>query len=111
MTLWQQSIGNVDRTRTLLTNSNAEILSAANGTVSIAKIRLVNITSGAITVDVDVYDGTTHKYLLKGYSIAANSYHEFYDDSLAKGESLYAVASANTSIWMHVLSSLPNKPT
>lgn len=111
MTLWQQSIGNVDRTRTLLTNANAEILSAANGTVSIAKIRLVNITAGAITVDVDVYDGTTHKPLYIGKSVAANDAIEIYDDSLAKGEALWAKASANTSIWMHVLSSLPNKPT
>jgi hypothetical protein len=110
MTLWQQSLGNVDRTRTLLTTSNAEILSAQSGTVAIGKIRLVNVTSGAVTFDLDVYDGTTHKYLAKGQSLAANSATEIYDESLAKGESLYALAGANSSIWIHVLSSLPNKP-
>lgn len=110
MTLWQQSIGNIDRTRTLLTGSNVEILSAEDGMVAIAKIRLVNTDSSARTVDLDVYDGTTHKYLLKGYSIAANSYHEFYDESLAKNESLYALASVTDVVWIHVLSSLSNKP-
>lgn len=110
MSLWSQSLGNVDRTRTLLTTSNAEILSAASGSLAVAKIRLVNVTSGAVTVDVSVYDGTTHKYLTKGQSLGANAAVEIYDESLAKGESLYALASANDSIWMHVLSSLPNKP-
>jgi hypothetical protein len=110
MTLWQQSLGNVDRTRTLLTTSNVEILSAATGTISIAKIRLVNITGGAVTFDLDVYDGTTHKYLAQGHSLAANSETEIYDESLAKGEALWAKAGAGTSIWIHVLSSLPNKP-
>ena len=110
MTLWQQSLGNVDRTREKLTTSNEEILSAAEGSIAIAKIRLVNVTAGAITVDLDVYDGTTHKYLLDGKSIAANDAIEIYDEHLAKGESLYGLASANDSIWIHVLSSLPNKP-
>jgi hypothetical protein len=110
MTLWTQSLGNVDRTRTLLTTSNTEILSAANGTIAIAKIRLVNVTSSAVTVDLDVYDGTTHKPLLTGKSISANDAIEIYDESMAKGESLYAKAGANTSVWIHVLSSLPNKP-
>lgn len=110
MSLWTADLGNVDRTRVLLTTSNAEILSAAGGTVAIAKIRLVNITSGAVTFDLDVYDGTTHKYLAKGHSLAANTELEIYDESLAQGESLYALAGANTSIWVHVLSSLSNKP-
>jgi hypothetical protein len=110
MTLWAQSPGNIDRTRTLLTGSNVEILSAATGTIAIIKIRLVNVTGGAITFDLDVYDGTTHKYLAKGKSVAANDYTEIYDESLAKGESLYALASAADSMWIHVLSSLPNKP-
>jgi hypothetical protein len=111
MSLWMQQLGNVDRTRTQLTTSNVEILSAAAGSIAIAKIRLVNTTSGAITVDLDVYDGTTHKYLFNDKTIPANDAIEIYDEHLAKGESLYALASANTSIWIHVLSSLPNKPT
>lgn len=110
MTLWSQDLGNVDRTRTLLTNTNVEILSAAGGSIAIAKIRLVNITAGAVTYDLDVYDGTTHKPLASGHSLAANQEVEIYDESLAKGEALWAKAGANTSIWIHVLSSLSNKP-
>lgn len=111
MTLWTAALGNTDRTRVLLTTSNAEILSAALGSIAVAKIRLVNITSGAVTYDLDVYDGTTHKYLAQGHSLSANTEIDIYDESLAKGEALWAKAGANTSIWIHVLSSLPNKPT
>lgn len=111
MTLWHAVLGNIDRTRTLLTSSNAEVVSAAAGSVAIGKIRLVNITAGAVTVDLDIYDGTTHQYLLQGYSLGANAAIEIYDEALAKGDALWAKASAGASVWMHVISSLPNKPT
>lgn len=111
MTIFQSSAGNLVPYRQLLTGSLANVVSAANGTRTIAKVRFTNITAGAITVDLEVYNGTTQQPLYTAYSVAANSYHEFYDDILPTGSLLRARASAINSIWIHVLAALPNKPT
>lgn len=110
MTTMQAPAGNLEPTRVLLTTSNANLLTAEDGRVAISKIRLVNITAGAVTVDLEVYDGTTSMMLLDNYSIAANTYHEFYDDILPRGHILKGLASSNTAIWCHILASLPTKP-
>ena len=111
MTIFQSSAGNLVPYRQLLTTSMADVVSAANGTRTIAKVRFTNITAGAVTVDLEVYNGTTQQPLYTGYSIPANSYHEFYDELLPNQSKLRAKAGAGTSIWIHVLASLPNKPT
>lgn len=109
MTILQGNLGAPDPTRLLLTTSNQSIVDADVGKIAIGKIRLVNITAGAVTVDLEVYDGTTQMYLLKGYSIAANSVHEFYDEMLPQTHILRGLASSNTAIWCHVFASLPSR--
>jgi ABC-type transport system involved in Fe-S cluster assembly fused permease/ATPase subunit len=111
MTIFQSSAGNLVPYRQKLTTSMEDVVSAINGTRTIAKVRFTNITAGAVTVDLEVYNGATQQPLYENYSIAANSYHEFYDDILPNQSKLRASASANDSIWIHVLASLPNKPT
>jgi ABC-type transport system involved in Fe-S cluster assembly fused permease/ATPase subunit len=111
VTIHHASAGNLVPYRQLLTTSTANIVSAANGTRTIAKVRFTNITSGAVTVDLEVFNGTTQQPLYENYSVAANSFHEFYDEILPNQSLLRASASANNAIWIHVLASLPNKPT
>jgi len=110
MSTMQAPAGNLEPTRVLLTTSNANLLTAEDGRIAISKIRLVNVTNGAVTVDLEVYDGTTSYMLLNDYSIAANSYHEWYDDILPRGHILKGLASSNNAIWAHILASLPTKP-
>lgn len=113
MTIFQSSAGNLVPYRQKLTDNATpqDVVSAANGTRTIAKVRFTNITSGAITVDLEVYDGTTRQPLYTAKSVPANDAIEFYDELLPNQSKLRARASANDSIWIHVLASLPNKPT
>lgn len=115
MTIFQSSAGNLVPYRVLLTTANQNIVSAAQGTRSIAKIWLDNVNAASRTFNLEVYDGTTQQYLAFEHTLAAKggdaSYFELRDEILPTGSILRALASANTSVWIHVLASLPNKPT
>jgi hypothetical protein len=115
MTIFQSSAGNLVPYRVLLTTNNQNIVSAAQGTRSIAKIWVDNVNASARTFDLEIYDGTTQQYLCQAHSLAGKggdaSYFELRDEILPTGSILRALASADTSVWIHVLASLPNKPT
>jgi hypothetical protein len=81
----------------------------ANGSSSgqclrINSIRLANTSGAAVTVNVSHYRGSTHTYLVKTANLAANTSlvvsqrDEFI--YLEEGDSLYAQASAATSVDM-----------
>lgn len=92
--------------RQLLTTALADVVSTvAKGTSIIGKIRLVNITSGAVTVDLEVYDGTTQQPLATGKSVPANDAIEIYDEIVPQNSRLRAKAGSNSAIWIHVLAS------
>lgn len=105
MTIYAARADPLVPTRLLLQNASAQtIVSAAGkGTLVLAKIRLVNITSGAVTASLDIYDGTTAQPLFTAKSVPANDAIEFYDEVLPAQSLLRGSAAANTSIWVHVL--------
>jgi hypothetical protein len=114
MTLFQAPLGIADCTHTILTANTATVVLAAdaNNSQVVAKVRICNVHSSAVVVDLDVYDGTNTYSLVKGYSLAnATLPLEINDIFLAKAESL-RVTSNNASGLLHVevLSALPRRP-
>lgn len=115
---FQTQVGSMSPTRVILTDtSNTIIYTAALGPASIGKIRVVNTTSGAVTIDLSVTDGTTVWFLAKGYSVAANGFYELVDEIIPRGSSLKAQAgSGSSSLHVHVShtdpgSRAPNAPS
>ena len=115
MTTFQSSAGNLVPYRVLLTTSNQNIVSAAQGTRSIAKIWLSNVNAASRTFDLEIYNGTTQQYIAFTHQLSGKggdaAYWEYRDDILPTGSYLRALASADNSVWIHVLAALPNKPT
>lgn len=113
MTIFQAPLGIVDSTRTILTGNTATTVLAADASNSqvVGKVSICNVHSAAVTVDLDVYNGTTARNLLKGYSLAqATLPIELYDIFLAPGESLRATSNnASGLLHVHVLSALPRR--
>lgn len=113
MTLFQAVLGIADSTRTILTANTATTVLAADASNAqvVGKISICNVHSAAVTVELDVYNGTTARTLIKAYSLAqATLPIELYDIFLAPGESL-RVTSGNASglLHVHVLSALPRR--
>lgn len=88
-----------------LTNSNATYYTATNVKTIIDKMTLVNTTSGAVTVTVDLVDsgesaGVAER-VISARSIAAGETYtcpEVVGHILNSGDSIQALASASTSI-------------
>jgi hypothetical protein len=112
MTFYRGEIRNPSPTRTILSGNTATtVLAAADQTQSIAKIRICNVDSGAITATVDVYDGSTAHKLTNATSIAAGAALEIYDELLEQGESLRVTSSSSSGLLhVHVLHALVNIP-
>jgi hypothetical protein len=113
MTLFQAPLGIADCTHTILTANTATVVLAADGQNSqvVAKVRICNVHSAAVVVDLEVYNGTTSYFLISGYSLAeATLPLEINDIFLAKDESL-RVTSDNAGGLLHVevLSALPRR--
>lgn len=91
----------------VLGTSETTIITAAEITLA-ARIRLTNVTAGAITVTIHVVpsggsasDSNAH---LKGYSIPANDYIDIDLGNLPDAAVVSGLASAGTSITAHFLS-------
>lgn len=65
-------------------------------------IRVANLTSSGASVDVSLYRGTTHSYLIKGGSVPSNGSLLVMDRNeyiyLEEGDALYAKANAATTV-------------
>jgi hypothetical protein len=77
--------------------------SGSNKAFRVNVIRAANVgTSGSVTVEISVYRGTTHSYIVKGATIAqGSSFVVLQRDEylyLEEGDSIYAKASAATSV-------------
>ena len=107
MTIWQAPLNQPEPVRVKPANTSATtIIAAQKWTQAIGKIRVVNETSGAVTANVDVYDGTTAYSLTGTVSIAANSSLEIYDEILQVNESLRVTAGTGASLVVHAIYSL-----
>ena len=69
---------------------------------AIIGIRLANISTSQVTVDVYIRNGGTDYYLIKGAPIPAGSSLELIDSGskivMKSGDVMYAIASAATSV-------------
>lgn len=112
MSFYRGHIPNPTPTRTILDDNTATtVLASQEQTQAIAKIRVVNMDSTAVTATVDVYDGTTATVLAQAYSIAAGTALEIYDELLEQGESLRVTSGdASGLLHVHVLHALTNVP-
>ena len=113
MSIFQAPLGIADCTHTILTaNTATEVLAAdpANSQL-VGKLRICNVHSGAVLVNVEVYNGTTSYYLTKGYSLATASLPlEINDIFLAPKESLRVTSDQATGLLhVEVLSALPRR--
>lgn len=98
MTLFNAPLNQAEPVRVILADTSVtEIIPSARTKQAIGKIRVVNKTGGAVTVDLDVYDGTTAFSLTGVQSIAANDALEIYDELLQVGHSLRATAGTGSS--------------
>ena len=92
-----------------LTNANATYYTATNVRTIIDKMTLCNTTSGAVTATVDLVDsggsaGASER-IISARSIAAGETYicpEAVGHVLNNGDSIQALASANTSITIRV---------
>lgn len=102
MTLFQAPLNQAEPVRVKPANTSATtVISAQNYKQAIGKIRVVNETAGAVTANVDIYNGTTAYSLTGTVSIAANSAIEIYDEILAVNELLRVTAGAGASLVVH----------
>lgn len=107
MTVFQAPLAQPEPVRVKPADTSATtIVTAQNYKQPIGKIRVVNETGGAVTANVDVYDGTTAYSLTGTVSIAANSSVEIYDEILGVNEILRVTAGAGASLVVHVIFSL-----
>ena len=102
MTIWQAPLNQPEPVRVKPADTSATtIIPAASYKQAIGKIRVVNETSGAVTANVDIYDGATAYSLTGTVSIAANSSLEIYDEILNVDELLRVTAGAGASLVVH----------
>lgn len=107
MTIFQAPLNQPEPVRVKPADTSATTLvPAADYKQAIGKIRVVNETGGAVTADVDVYDGTTAYSLTGTVSIPAASSIELYDEILGVGELLRITAGAGASLVAHVIFAL-----
>lgn len=107
MTIWQAPLNQPEPVRVKLANTSATTIVAAKSLKqAIGKIRVVNETSGAVTANVDIYNGTTAYSLTGTVSIAANASLEIYDEILQVNESLRVTAGTGASLVVHAIYSL-----
>ena len=107
MTLFQAPLAQAESVRIIPSDTSATtIIPAANYKQAIGKIRLVNKTGGAVTANVEAYDGTTAYSLTGVVSIPANTSIEIYDEMLGVDELLRVTASAGASLVVHAIFSL-----
>ena len=84
-----------------LTNASALYYTATRVTTLIDKFTLCNTTGGAVTATVYIGTASAPHTLLSAYSIAAGATYacpEVVGHNLAPNDTIYALASANTSI-------------
>lgn len=77
------------------------VISAQQYKQAIGKIRVVNETGGAVTVNLDIYNGTTAYSLTGTVSIPANSAIEIYDEVLNVNELLRVTAGTANALVVH----------
>lgn len=108
MTMWQAPLNQPEPVRVILTGTTATtIIPAQTRKQAIGKIRVTNQTAGAVTVNLEVYDGTTAWSLTGAQSIPANSSIEIYDEMLQVGHLLRATAgTGSSSLVVHAIYSL-----
>lgn len=107
MTMWQAPLSQPEPVRVILSGTSAtDIISSSENKQAIGKIRVVNKTGGAVTVDVDVFDGTTAFTLTGVTSIPANSAIEIYDELLQANETLRATAGTGAALVVHAIFAL-----
>ena len=82
--------------------SPVDILAAANSFDAIVGIRLVNVASSSITVDVYIVRSSTNYYLIKTAPISVGQSLELIDGGskvvLQSGDSIKAVSNTATSL-------------
>ncbi|MCR6671471.1 hypothetical protein [Devosia ginsengisoli] len=106
MTLYHASAGMAFPTRARLTTTlqSLDVSSAGQGAVTVPKIRMANLTSSAVAVDLEVHGASSSWSLLKGGQVPGNGAIELDDVLLGSGETLKAKAAANDAIDIHVIS-------
>ncbi len=113
MTIFQAALGIADCTHTILTTDAVTTVLAADPANAqlVGKLRVCNVHSSAVLVDVEVYNGTTSYYLTKAYSLASASLSmEINDIFLAPKESLRVTSDQATGLLhVEVLSALPRR--
>ncbi|UXN74504.1 hypothetical protein N8D56_05020 [Devosia sp. A8/3-2] len=90
----------------LTTTATTELVPASKNQQPIGKIYLCNTTAAAVTIELEVFDGTTSFFIEKGRSIPANGSFELRDELLQANHSLRAKASAANAIHAHIIAAL-----
>ena len=99
MTLFQAPLSQPEPVRVILaTTSVTTIIPSSTTKQVIGKIRVTNKTAGAVTVNLEVYDGTDAFSLTGLQSIPANSSIEIYDEILQAGHLLRRIFAPSNSI-------------
>jgi hypothetical protein len=107
MTIFQAPLSQPEPVRVKPANTSATTLvPAAAYKQAIGKIRVVNETAGAVTANVDIYNGTTAYSLTGVVSIPAASSIELYDEILGVDELLRITAGTGASLVAHVIFAL-----
>lgn len=108
MTLFQAPLNQPEPVRVILADTSATtIIPAQQYKQAVGKIRVVNKTGSAVTVNLEVYDGTTAFTLTGVQSIAANAFIEIYDELLQVGHLLRATAgTGSSSLVVHAIFAL-----
>lgn len=100
MTTRRLLAGSSDKSLTILTTtSQTEIATRVQGRVY-SLLRVVNVSAGAVVLNVVVNDGTTDFYQVKARSLAANEQYELelHGLSLGNGETIKATADTGNAL-------------
>jgi hypothetical protein len=102
MTIFQAPLAQPEPVRVKLSATTVTtIITAQQYKQAIGKIRVVNETGGAVTANVDIYNGTTAYSLTGTVSIPANSSIEIYDEVLNVNELLRVTAGTANTLVVH----------
>ena len=107
MTIWIAPLNQPEPIRVKLATTGATtIVPNAPIKQAIGKIRVVNETAGAVTANVEIFDGTNAYSLTGVRSITANDAIEIYDELLGVGESLRVTAGTGNALVVHAIFAL-----
>ncbi|KGM44489.1 hypothetical protein JY97_00690 [Alkalispirochaeta odontotermitis] len=100
MTVYRTTPAQVFSTFVDLTTTNTtDLIATLDNTAGLKSVHICNDSGGAVTITVDVYDGTNTYKLLNAESVGANDTFTLeLDVQLDRGQSLRATAASGNAL-------------